>query len=269
MSVPAAVLDRPAGDEVAALVAALVGHDVDRVILFSVGAVTLDLVGQQGYDVEVATAWRRIPKTLEIPLTAAARSGAPIFLGSPEELVRRYPASAGTTTGSQAWAVVPVRDAGGQTVAVIGLAWTTSPHLDEEALTQVSALVDRHARLLLQHVHPLDDDDLLLAQVLRLIPESWLLLAQHGVDVVVDDAAPSWPGGSELVGHPLTADPALADESMLEEVRRLFLDPDATLVRAVRPDEAGSGRGVGAPVVRAGRVGSRILMLWTPAPGLH
>ena len=51
----------------------------------------LDLIGTYGYPDELTEPYKKIPLWVQLPITDACRSGRPIILNSPEEMIEKYP----------------------------------------------------------------------------------------------------------------------------------------------------------------------------------
>jgi signal transduction histidine kinase len=62
-----------------------------EVAVLTADGVVLDLMAVSGVPSDVADAWRRFPVTSRVPLADAVRTTEPVLLGSPEEIMHRYP----------------------------------------------------------------------------------------------------------------------------------------------------------------------------------
>lgn len=80
----------------------------------------------------------------EVPLAAAARSGEPIWLLSPDEHAARFPAAAASAraAGWGAFAALPLRDREGTPIGVLGIAWRNAVTLDELIRASILTIAD-------------------------------------------------------------------------------------------------------------------------------
>jgi PAS domain S-box-containing protein len=106
-----AELSREASEE------AVIGVILDRAVAAlgaQAGAVALIedeevvIAGAAGYTDAGLAAWRRFPLSVDVPMTEAIRTGAPVWLSSPAELTGRYPALADARVRFAALAVLPL-----------------------------------------------------------------------------------------------------------------------------------------------------------------
>ena len=100
------------------------GASAGTLSLLSEDGKWLELAGSVGYPPEVISKWQRYPLDAPVPLTDAVRLGEPIYIDSPEDRLRRYPALAAVraTAETKASACVPLL-VGGKAVGVLGLSF--------------------------------------------------------------------------------------------------------------------------------------------------
>lgn len=103
---------------------AAVGANAGSLALLSEDGARLELAGSVGYTPEGIARWQQFPLDAPIPLAEAVRLGKPVYIESPEERIRRYPALASVNApkGTQASACLPLA-IGGRTVGVLGLSF--------------------------------------------------------------------------------------------------------------------------------------------------
>src|SRR5437764_11493599 len=115
----------------------------------------IDLLGANGMPEDIAAEWRRFAIGAPTPLSYVARTGAPLFLESPDDWRRHFPELAGLAAdvGHEANVVVPLAT-GDEPIGALGLAFTKARRFTEDerafALTlarQCSLALER-ARLL-------------------------------------------------------------------------------------------------------------------------
>lgn len=190
-----------------ALVARPLG--VTAVVLFLVapdGA--LRLLGSTGVPQRDVRPWATIPPELDVPLTRAVTTGAPVILGSLREQYRLFPLMSGVRSPADATASLPVVGPAG-VFAVIGLVWETEQDFDEAARERMAELT-RICEPGLWAMHQEEDVDLeTVGRVLGGLEDAWLLLhpvpdAPGGADAQVLAVDPRIPSGRALVGCRLT-----------------------------------------------------------------
>jgi PAS domain S-box-containing protein len=127
-AVAAALSEAPAPDDVARVAVEqgidALGASAGALLLLSADGQSLEMAGHTGYPADMMEPWMRCPMDAPVPLTDAVRRAEPIFLETPEERVRRYPALAGVRARSQTQssACVPLV-VGGKAVGVLGLSF--------------------------------------------------------------------------------------------------------------------------------------------------
>lgn len=235
------------------------------------GDASLEQVGQVGYPVDLASAWRRVPLSLELPLTTAARDGEPVFLRSAKELAEEFPLTQGAhVSGNEALAVIPIQQ-DERPVGVVGMSWQEPREFAPDERARVARSVTRVGRVLLRErtFGELDFD--YFVQVLGLLDDPWIALratdpgvAGLVVDAVSDDVKDQPP----LTGQRLLAVfPCLVDDRhLMGELHRL-LATGGRFTRAPHPraltttpwdrDRA---------VLRGVRLGSRVVLAWRGQP---
>jgi PAS domain S-box-containing protein len=97
----------------------------------------LEIVQQTGYDAAAIQAWQRFSIDANAPLAQAARTGAPVFVGSPEERAQRYPElpaflpddlSNGAIGASASIPMIM----GDRLLGVLGLTWSAPRQIGDE-----------------------------------------------------------------------------------------------------------------------------------------
>ncbi|MDB5295360.1 MAG: ATPase, partial [Phycisphaerales bacterium] len=103
---------------------AALGATAGSLALLAEGGSELEMAGSVGYPPGTMDAWQRFPVDAPVPLAEAVRLGEPVYVESPEDRLRRYPALAAVTArgGTSASACVPLVTAG-RAVGVLGLSF--------------------------------------------------------------------------------------------------------------------------------------------------
>jgi hypothetical protein len=259
------------GDEAAKFIAELCGCGAEGACITAVREdESLENLGVWGYAQTSASAWRRIPLQLDLALTDAAKSAAPVFLGSEQEMVDRYPASKGTAEGYDAWACVPVLGDSGAVEGVIMLAWRETRAFPQSERDRIVRTIGRVGTLLVENIEGRDPNPRLLGDLLRLNPDPWLVLSlapgqplepQH---LIIETISPDlhtearWEGVRLLAAFPrLAAEPAL-----LADFLRVLRDDAVLLHTIARPGPTGAPWDRAAGRLRAVRSGGRIVVTW-------
>jgi hypothetical protein len=241
---------------------------VDAVTLWrACGDGSVEMIGQVGYPADISSAWRRIPVTVDIPVTRAWRDQTPVFIASRQALLEQFPLLDAAAPDIEALAAVPVQ-VDGAPVGVVGLSWSDEREFLPEQCEQVSSLVHRIGRVLLRNPLVADLDGGHVVQALRVVAGPWMVLsATDGrlEDLVVEAASSDVPDGQHLVGQRLLAAfPSLVmDRPTLHGLERLlqtggFFDGATSSDGATgTPWDGGTG---GA--LRATRVGGRLVLSW-------
>ncbi|NTU81363.1 MAG: GAF domain-containing protein, partial [Chloroflexales bacterium] len=68
----------------------------------------IEILASSGYAPGVLDRWARLPLDAPLPLPDVVRTGAALFVSTPDELLVRYPQLASTPTQSGAWALAPL-----------------------------------------------------------------------------------------------------------------------------------------------------------------
>ncbi len=258
------------GDDAAHLLVDLLSSTaVGAALLFSVVEDgSLQLWGQHGYPPDATSAWRRIPLTLDLPLTRAVNEGVPVFLGSAEARRRQFPSLGAEQSRYQALAVVPVWD-GGRRVGCVGLSWAEEKAFDDAERQRVVGIVRRAGAMMLRNARPDDPDRDLVATVMTLVTDPWVVLvceSESLASYLIESASPNVKGGDALVGQRLLAafPGVAADTRLLDELGRL-VSVGGRFVRSTQSAGATSAPWDLEPVVmRAARAGRRVLLAWAP-----
>lgn len=260
------------GNEAARLlVDLLAGVGVEAALLFgTVADNSLQVLGQQGYSADTVSAWRRIPLSLDVPLTRAVTSGVPVFVGSTDDLLEQFPALERPEDVYEALAVVPVWD-GEQRVGCLGFSWRDPQPFDDDQRQRVLSITRRAGAVLLRNVQADDPDRAYLTSVLHLVRDPWMVLAPaddpRPESLLIEWVSADLKGGAEIVGlRLLAAFPGVAaDRSMLDELMRLaryggrFVRATQSAGVTTAPWDLEPGR------LRAVRAGRRVVLTWHAA----
>ncbi len=103
---------------------AALGATAGSLALLSADGAALEMAGSVGYPPEVIARWERFALDAPIPLAEAVRTGEPVYLGTPEERLSRYPALAPVNARRETKrsACIPLL-VGGQPMGVLGLSF--------------------------------------------------------------------------------------------------------------------------------------------------
>jgi hypothetical protein len=275
------------GDEAARLVLDLLAvHDVAAVVLLRLSVDgALRVVGHAGYPPDLVSAWRSIPPRTDVPLVRTAETGRALFFADDESRGKEFPALAGGASAFEASASVPVLDAG-RVTGVVGLSWRTSQAFDRDREDLIVRAVGRVVPLLLRHVAASDPELDWATSLLDVQMDPWLLLeaipSADGVvrDFVVQGASTALPGSDRWLGRRVNelwpglvtdgTSRALADLARVGGTWTVTQPPGAPAPR----DAHTAPWSVAGTVVRATRIGTRLVVLWRepgalspPAPG--
>jgi hypothetical protein len=257
------------GDETARLLVDLMSATgVDAAVLFGVmDDGSLAVLGQHGYQPDTVSSWRRIPLTVDVPLTRAVNEGVPVFVGSPEDLGAQFPTLKQRHSVHQALAAVPVWD-GDTRIGSMGLSWIDEQVFDDAQRQRVLAIARRAGSVIMRNLRADDPDHDYLANVLHLLRDPWLVMVptddMQVTSLAIESVSPAVRGGDELVGERLlVAFPGVAaDSRLLDELQRLLLY-GGRFVRGTQsagmttaPWDQRAGR------LRAVRTGRRVALTW-------
>jgi hypothetical protein len=260
------------GTEAAQLVADLLAPlDVAAVALWRVRADdSLELVGQVGYPSDTMSAWRRIPISVDVPVTTAARTDTPVFARDAATALDQFPVIIGSQTGYQALAAVPVGD-GRQIVGVIGLSWTHAQTLTEKKRQEITTLTTRVGRLLMRDLAPGDLELGNVTTVLGVLSDPWMILRaldDRPAGLVIEASAPGRADIDRHVGQRLLAAyPSLAaDPVILDQLTALLRDGGLLVLQTPDSNTSGAPWGTAPVALRVTRVGSRLILAWRAQP---
>ncbi len=256
------------GDRAARLLVDLLAPTgVAAAVVFGVAAdASLQVLGQHGYPSDVVSAWQRIPLDLDLPLTRAVNDGLPVFVGSHEDLVAQFPSLAHQSPVHEALAVVPIWDMSTR-IGSIGLGWPRRQQFTPTERQRVLTVVRRAGTPMVRNLRGDSTDLGVMTTILRLVRDPWVVLVAEsdGCDGLrVEAVSKDVRDGSGVEGRPLLAAfPGVASDGWLcEELRRLARD-GGVVERSVASTGA-----VSAPwdqagtVLRAVRVGHRLVLTW-------
>jgi hypothetical protein len=261
------------GDEAAQLAADfLAGLGVTAVALWQVrGDASVEQVGQVGHASDTMSAWRRVPLSVDVPITRAVIERRPVFVSGESDLVDEFPSVAGSLDGFKAWAVVPVGSQGNVS-GLVGMSWPQERAFTPAEREQVASLAARVGRVLLRDLRLGDLDWANLVSVLGLLTEPWIVLRavdDQPAGLVIEGAASSLPDLEASVGERLLAVyPWLATDALvLDKLTDLLRDGGRLAVQTGGDDPGVAPWGVGPVELRAIRVGSRLIVAWTATSG--
>jgi len=117
---------------------------------------TVEILASRGYPADQVEPWRRVPRSLDVPMTSAIRKGVPLFHGSSAARIGEYPdltSRGGVSVTVEASAVVPLLFEG-VVLGAMAVTWTEPREIDaderwflESLAAQGSGALER-ARLL-------------------------------------------------------------------------------------------------------------------------
>lgn len=257
------------GNEAARLlVDLLAGAGVEAALVCAtVADGSLQVLGQHGYAPDTVSAWRRIPLSLDVPLTRAAKTGVPVFVRSTDDLVEQFPALARPEDVYEALAVVPVWEAE-QRVGCLGFSWRDPQSFDDDQRQRVLSIARRAGAVVLRNVQADDPDRTYLTSVLHLLRDPWIVLAPtekpRPESLLVESVSADLKGGADIVGLRLLAvfPGVTADRALLDELMRLarhggrFVRATQSAGVTTAPWDLEPGR------LRAVRAGRRVVLTW-------
>jgi hypothetical protein len=258
------------GDDAAHLLIELLSvTKVEAALLFSVVEDgSLELCGQHGYPADATSAWRRIPLTLDLPLTRAVNEGTPVFLGSVEARRAHFPSLKNEQSRFAALAVVPVWD-GGRRIGCIGFSWTDEQAFGDADRQRVLGVVRRAGAMMLRNTAVDDPDRDLVATVMHMVTDPWVVLVLEGegpAAYLIESVSSQVKDGDDLVGQRLLAayPGVAADQKLLDELDQLvryggrFVRGTQSAGVTTAPWDLEPGE------MRAVRAGRRLLLAWEP-----
>jgi PAS domain S-box-containing protein len=133
------------------------------------------LAGSRGYSESGMQAWQRFALDADVPMSAAVRTGEPVWTSSAEELQRRFSGLAGARVPFAALAVVPLISAG-NVFGAIALSFAAEREFDVHERAFLRAVVHQGAQTL---------ERARLYEAQRLATERLRLLAEAG-EVLAD-----------------------------------------------------------------------------------
>jgi hypothetical protein len=258
------------GDDAAHLLVELLSPTkVAAALLFSVVEDgSLELCGQHGYPPDATSAWRRIPLSLDVPLTRAVNDGTPVFLGSVEARHEQFPSLTRELSQFAALAVVPVWD-GGRRIGCIGLSWVDEQAFDDAEKQRVLTVIRRAGAMMLRNAGAADPDRELVAAVMHVVTDPWIVLVLEGESpssYMIESVSPQVKGGHDVAGKRLLAayPGVAADQKLLDELARL-VKVGGRFVRSTQSAGVTTAAWDLEPgEMRAVRAGRRVLLAWEP-----
>ncbi|MBK6762321.1 MAG: ANTAR domain-containing protein [Micrococcales bacterium] len=261
------------GHEAAELVLDLLEpHDVAAVTIYRTSPDgSLRLVGQVNVPSDLASSWRSVPPSTDIPFVRSVLDEVALFWGDRDERLREYPQlSQAASVAFEATATIPVADQG-VVVGVVGLVWRTRQTFDDARRETITRAVQRVAPLLMRNLRASDPELEWLNALMGLHLDPWLLLDvvvdSQGVPsgLVVQDVEPGVAGGQAWLGRRvLEIWPFMAQDGTREALMGLARTGGAwsTTITQQSPAPWGSP----GSIVRAVRLGQRIALLWRALP---
>lgn len=262
------------GDAAARLLVQMIGGGVQGCLLLVVCEDdSVEIVGVWGYPHEIASAWRRLPLAIDVPLTVSVRDRTPLFYEDRRSLHEAYPALARVQPTYGTLAVLPVRD-DGDPIGVVALGWEEERALDPALRERLTQQISRVGPALLDSLRPRSQEASALGAVLRLSSDPWLVLAEPTsscddvASLVIEQASDEVDNRGDLVGRRLFgAIPRLAqDETLVMQLEQLLrMDGLLVLGRADLRDVGAPWDGA-AGVLRAARAHGRLVLMWSKHP---
>lgn len=109
-----------------------------------------EMLSSRGYPESTLAAWRRVPLTMEIPLTEAIRTGQPVFHDSADERLAAWPVireRGGPTPGVEASATIPMVIEG-RAIGALTVSFSTRRSLDADERWFLGALATQGSQAL-------------------------------------------------------------------------------------------------------------------------
>lgn len=255
------------GDEAAQLIADLLqGQELVALTIYRSGVDgALRLVGQVGVPGDIASSWRHIPPTTDIPYMRSMMDNRSLFFGSRDDRVAEFPASGAGRGPYEATATIPVVD-DGVVIGVVGLIWDRIQHFDEVRRKQIERTVSRVCPLLLRNAAASDPELDWLNTLLRLHLDPWVLMEAvvsgdgRVRDFVVQDATPVGEFQEWIGRRFLELWPAVAESAMYDSLRTLVQTGGSWSTRVTEASAAPWGSP--GTQVRAVRLGQRLALVW-------
>lgn len=227
---------------------------------------SLEMIGQVGYAADTSSAWRRLPLSLDTPVTRAVRMAQPVFCESSHAVIEQFPLVTDAIRTDESVAVVPVTSQA-QAVGAVVMSWDGNHAFDHDERRRVSDLASRIGRVVLRDVAVRDRDWEFLTEMLRIVLDPWLILRavdDGAAGLVIEGASPDVAEVAEHVGDRLLASyPRIAaDAEAMDDLGRVMRDGG-------RLSWQTRGRGY-APwdtvpsTARAVRLGERVIVAWHP-----
>ena len=120
-----------------------------EVAVLTADGIVLDLMAVSGLPSDVADAWRRFPVTSRVPLADAVRTMEPVLLGSPEEIMARYPDLAPVLEGVNVRAmIVTPMVLDGRPLGSLSFSFSEARAFDDRDVTFTRALGQQCAQAL-------------------------------------------------------------------------------------------------------------------------
>ena len=227
---------------------------------------SVEMVGQVGYAADTSSAWRRLPVSLDAPVTRAIRTSEPVFCESSRAVVEQFPLVTDAIRSDESVAAIPVVGHA-QAVGAVVMSWQGDHPFDAQERRRVTDLASRIGRAVLRDVAVRDPDWEYLTEMLGIVLDPWLML--HAIEdgaagLVIEAAGPDVPEATEHVGDRLLATyPSIAaDTDAMADLGRLMRDGGRlswqTRGRGSAPWDAVPS------TARAVRLGERVIIAWHP-----
>lgn len=249
------------------------------------GGGALRLAGATGLSAASRSQWERVPPIETIPVVAAVRNRAPVYLADLEEVSRQYPVAADRPP--EALLAMPLID-DDNVIGAVEITWSAPPRLDKSARSQLLELAAPAARRCValkdepeSFTGPSTGQDNLDTGLISMFMETLsspavLLTARYGDDGEVvdfdaelsnDAAAPLATNANGTPASLLTALPDSGIRKLLPAFVATLRDGNPCVLRKVAVSTRSNGRPrVHHVDVRAGRVWDRVLVTWRVEP---
>ncbi len=165
-----------------AQVQAALDADAGVVFLLSPDGASLQIAHASGYEARTSGPWTRFPLTANLPVTDAIRTREAVLVGSPEELVQRYPELAATpgALARSSWAAVPLV-ADDVCIGALGLSFGHGHTFEVPKVAFLRVVADQCAQAL--HRADLAERERRSTARLRVLAEASRILAAASLDV--------------------------------------------------------------------------------------
>lgn len=227
---------------------------------------SLRMVGSAKVPGDLASAWRHIPLSFDIPISRAVLDRRSYFWADWESQLAQFPAVARMRSEFAASAAVVVFDEE-EVVGLVAIMWDREKQFDTVSQRSIERAVNRVTPLLIRHAVESDPDLGWMQALLSLHLDPWLLLDAVGSGdgarqhLVVQDSSEDIAEATDWLGRRLLEIwPALATDGTWDALSRLVRTGGYWSTTISAP---GAGPwGTPGARLRAVRVGSRVVVVW-------